>query len=82
MGQFGSGVDRVAHCGGGPGPSHAPFFKTLVDWVENGKVPDRVELQSPADVPVKRTAPACLYPQRAVYVDGDPNSAESYRCKS
>ncbi|EZP68576.1 tannase/feruloyl esterase family alpha/beta hydrolase [Novosphingobium resinovorum] len=63
-----------------PVVSPAQFFKLLVEWVENGKAPERIDLQSPGDKPVMRTQPICPYPQRAVYVQGDPNHAASFKC--
>lgn len=57
--------------------SRTGLYGRLVDWVENGKAPGRVELASPDG---KSTAPACLYPQSARFVRGDPNVASSYDC--
>ena len=57
------------------------LYDMLVNWVENGVVPDRVELHSPADQPINRSQPVCPYPQKASYVEGDPNVASSYICR-
>ena len=35
----------VLHCAGGPGPDNVDWVTTMVDWVENGKAPDRVIAQ-------------------------------------
>jgi hypothetical protein len=61
-------------------PAVAPgqFYKLLVDWVERGVEPDRVEIESPTATLVKRTAPLYPYPAMAMYVAGDPNAATSY----
>ena len=57
------------------------LYDMLVNWVENGVVPDRVELHSPAYQPINRSQPVCPYPQKASYVEGDPNVASSYICR-
>lgn len=62
-----------------PGPDQ--FYRLMVDWVENGVEPGEVTLETPADSPVRRSFPACPYPQTAVYVGGDPNEASSYACR-
>lgn len=62
-------------------PAIAPgqFYALLVDWVENGIEPDRVEIASPAGGPVRQTIPIFPYPTRAIYAEGDPYLASSYR---
>lgn len=52
----------VAHCGGGVGPQPQNLFGVLVNWVENGVVPDRILSQASS-----RTRPLCPFPQTAVY---------------
>jgi hypothetical protein len=56
------------------------FDRMLVDWVEKGVEPARVEIQSPAAAPVRITQPLCPYPQKATYVSGDPHVTGSFRC--
>ncbi len=56
------------------------FYQRLVDWVEKGAAPDRLDLQSPAGRPTRNSQPICPYPQAATFVSGDPREAESYRC--
>jgi len=68
---------------GGPGPDTADWTAVMVDWVENGKAPDRVVarkiLQNGA---VPRTRPLCAYPQKAVYKgSGIIDEAESLVCR-
>ena len=60
----------------GPGQ----FYGLLVDWVENGVEPGRVEITSPAHTPNPITQPVFPYPQKAVYVGGDPRISSSYDC--
>lgn len=54
------------------------FYALLVDWVEKGVEPGRVEIVSPTDEPVRRTAPIYPCPQKAVHSEGNPNAASSY----
>jgi hypothetical protein len=63
-------------------PAVAPgqFYKLMVDWVEKGIEPGRVEIQSPAATPIRITQPICPYPQRAMYIGGDPNVTTSFTC--
>jgi feruloyl esterase len=56
---------------------------TIVEWVENGKAPDRVIARKLAqDGKVTRTRPLCRYPQRAEYKgSGSIDEAESFACR-
>jgi pimeloyl-ACP methyl ester carboxylesterase len=56
------------------------FYPLMVDWVEKGIAPDRVELVSPTDKPVRITQPICPYPQKATYQGGDPRVTTSFAC--
>ena len=35
-------VPGMAHCGGGPGPTHFDALPAVVDWVEQGKAPETI----------------------------------------
>lgn len=72
----------VQHCRGGVGPNQFDMFGALVDWVENGKAPERIIASTVEDGEVTRTRPLCRYPYVARY-DGksDPDAASSYDCK-
>ena len=63
-----------------PAFSRSGLYQALVDWVENGVAPERIELVSPSDQPVRRRMPVCPYPQRAHYISGDPNASENFIC--
>jgi feruloyl esterase len=54
------------------------FYRLLVDWVENGVEPDRIEIATPPAAAVRITQPICPYPQKVTYVSGDPREASSY----
>ena len=62
-----------------PGPKQ--FYDLLVNWVENGTAPDRIEIQSRAATPVRITQPTCPYPQKATYIGDDPHVTTSYACQ-
>ncbi len=61
-----------------PAVGGGQFYRLLVDWVEGGVEPGRVEIESPLPAPDHATQPIYPYPQKAVYVSGDPRVASSY----
>ena len=62
-------------------PAFAPGqeYGLLTNWVENGVVPDQVTLQSTVGA-VTNSRPVCVYPKKATYTSGNPNTATSYTC--
>ena len=58
----------MAHCGGGPGPNDWDKLAPLVDWVENGNLPDYVVATHKTDGVVDNERRVCAYPQQATYV--------------
>ncbi len=87
-------VPGMSHCAGGPSTDQFDMLTPLVRWVEQGIAPKRVEasvrgLTNPGgpnfDAPPTwspdRTRPLCAYPRTAVYVGGDVESADSFRCR-
>ena len=62
-------------------PNFTPtqMYGLLTNWVENGVAPDQVTLQSSAGA-VTKSRPICVYPKKATYTSGDPNTAASYTC--
>jgi len=56
------------------------FYKMIVDWVEKGVEPGRVEIQSPSANPIRITQPLCPFPQKATYLGGDPRVTASFTC--
>jgi feruloyl esterase len=57
------------------------IYKALIDWVEKGIAPDRIDITSPSSIPVQKSQPICVYPQKATYTSGDPFVATSYTCQ-
>jgi hypothetical protein len=72
----------VGHCGGGAGPNQFDMFGALIAWVEGGEAPDRITASRVEGGEVVRSRPLCAYPYVARYDGkGDPNDADSFRCK-
>lgn len=74
----------VYHCNlyGGPTTSQEDFLTPIMDWVEDGKAPDKVIVDYTASkdgaIPAK-SRPAFPYPAQAVYRgSGDVDAAASY----
>ncbi|WP_210417121.1 tannase/feruloyl esterase family alpha/beta hydrolase [Citricoccus sp. SGAir0253] len=81
-------VPGMGHTQGGPATDQHDSLAALVDWVERGERPDRLEAwvnpanpQLPADWSTDRSRPLCAYPAVAVYVGGDTESADSFACR-
>ena len=70
----------VGHCGGGSGPQPQGLFDALVNWVENGVAPERINAtRTVSGTPQSR--PLCPYPTTAIYNGtGDVNDAASFTC--
>ena len=52
------------------------FYNLLTNWVEKGIAPETVVLRSSS-----KSLPACLYPKKITYIQGDAFAAESYACR-
>ncbi len=79
----------MGHCRGGPGPDTWDKLVPLVDWVENGIVPDSIVATHQDDNgDVDNERPLCTYPAQARYVgptggaDNPANwRAENFECR-
>jgi hypothetical protein len=72
----------VAHCAGGEGPQPQGMFQAVVDWVEQGKAPDRI-IASKAIDGGTQTRPLCPYPAIARFTGaGSTNDAASFACEA
>ncbi len=71
----------MGHCGGGPGPNRWDALAPLVDWVENGNVPEHVVARHLSDGTVDNERKVCAYPEIAAYdgPSGAANDGESWR---
>lgn len=74
-------VPGMNHCAGGPATDRFDALSALVDWVEQGRAPERIEARgSGARAGVSR--PLCPYPRIARYLgSGDPSAAASFECR-
>jgi feruloyl esterase len=71
----------VFHCGGGVGCDQLPRLAALIDWVEKGKVPDRLIAARRVEGATVRTRPLCPYPQVARYKgNGSIDDAANFSC--
>jgi feruloyl esterase len=70
------------HCVGGPATDQFDALTAVVDWVEQGKVPERIAAKAgPASPWPGRARPLCPYPKYAHYRSGDVNRADSFVCE-
>lgn len=75
-------VPGMNHCAGGPATDRYDALRAVVEWVEKGTAPDRIEASAgPMSPWPGRTRPLCPYPTIARYRSGDVNRAESFACE-
>lgn len=73
-------IPGMMHCGGGNAYDQFDLLGPLVDWVENGRAPER-------PLATRRAGPAgevplCPHPAYPHYTGGDPALATSYQCRT
>ncbi len=75
-------VPGMGHCRGGLATDSFDGFDALVNWVEKGKAPERLEATAGPRTPWPgRTRPLCVYPKVAKYKgSGDIERAENFVC--
>jgi feruloyl esterase len=75
-------VPGCLHCGGGPGAAEVDWLAVIVDWVEHGKVPDRLMASKHEGGKLVMTRPLFPYPDHAAFKGhGDASSADSFEAK-
>ena len=75
-------VPGVEHCRGGPGTDQFDLITAVVDWVEQGRAPDRILATGRTPAGGTRTRPLCAFPEVAVYDGtGNPDDAASFDCR-
>lgn len=74
------GVPGMLHCGGGQATDRFEMLDAIVNWVEHGRAPDRIEATSSSIPGVSR--PLCPHPLVARYKGGDTSSAASFACEA
>ena len=71
----------VAHCGGGAGPDTIDELSPLLQWVEQGVVPDKIIASRVVNGMTTLTRPVCPYPELPRYSGvGDTTKASSFVC--
>ena len=74
--QFGGSGQATA-----PGDGSRDMLWSLIDWVEQGRAPTRIEAAKLVEDRPSFTRPLCAFPQRARYDGkGDPKTAASFTC--
>jgi feruloyl esterase len=69
------------HCGGGVGTSQFDPATPVVNWVEAGKAPERIEATRVVAGKAVRTRPLCAYPLVARYRGtGSIDETSSFSC--
>ncbi len=87
-------VPGMLHSRGGPATDQYDGLTALINWVENGKAPDRiiatargagnaggVNADLPSDWSATRTRPLCPYPTVARYKGGNVEVETSFACE-
>jgi len=73
----------MTHCAGGLGPDQNDAVTAVIDWVEAGAAPDRLEARKIINGEVTRSRPLCPYPELARYDgSGSINAASNFKCTS
>lgn len=72
----------VANCTGGEGPDKYDMLGALENWVEHGRLPERINPSKPAtERSATRALPLCPYPLVADYSgSGDVNDSDNFIC--
>lgn len=75
-------VPGLAHCAGGSGGQPTATFQALVDWVENGLVPETIPIKFNDTAGTQYERILCPCPEQACLVSGalDVTKPESYQC--
>ena len=73
----------VGHCGGGEGPQPQKMFDVLVDWVEQGKAPERIQAAKSIPGGGTQARPLCPYPAFAHWTGtGSTDDAANFVCET
>jgi feruloyl esterase len=76
-------VPGMFHCRGGFGPNQFDAMTPLINWVETGAPPQRIEASLIEDTKTVRTRPLCAYPEVARYNgSGSIEEAANFSCRT
>ena len=74
-------IPGMGHCSGGAATDSWDGLGALVEWVEQGKAPERIVATGTTVFP-GRSRPLCPYPQHAQYNgSGNPEDAANFSCR-
>ena len=73
-------VPGMNHCAGGPATDAFDGLAAIVDWVEQGRAPERIVARATSRLPGLARL-LCPYPKIARYRGGDTASADSFACR-
>jgi feruloyl esterase len=74
-------VPGMDHCAGGDGPNTFDSIRTIEEWVETGKAPERIVASQMKDGKINRSRPLCPFPQVALYNGtGGTDDAANFSC--
>jgi feruloyl esterase len=75
-------VPGMNHCSSGPATDDFDGLSAIVDWVEQGKAPERVLARGSAGALKGIERPLCAWPKAAQYKgSGDTSAASSFECR-
>ena len=75
-------VPGMNHCSGGPATDAFDGLAAIVDWVEQGRAPQRVVARGTAGALQGVARPLCPWPTAAIYRgSGDVKDAASFACR-
>jgi Tannase and feruloyl esterase len=76
-------VPGMFHCRGGFGPHRFDAMTPLINWVESGAQPQRIEASLVEEGKTVRTRPLCPYPEVARYNGaGNIDDAANFACRA
>lgn len=74
-------IPGMGHCQGGAATDSWDGLQAMVDWVEKGQAPERIEAKGSQVFP-GRTRPLCAYPRVAMYKgSGNIEEAANFSCQ-
>jgi hypothetical protein len=73
-------VPGMNHCAGGPATDDFDGLGAIIDWVESGRAPERIEARGSQALP-GLARPLCHYPKVARYIGGESRLSSSFDCR-
>lgn len=70
-------VPGMGHCNGGDGPNNFDMLTALEQWVEQGRIPERIVASRVVGDVVTRTRPLCAFPRVARFNGTGSTDAEA-----